>query len=113
MHGYKLNIGYKYNWSKPNIDTEGKDWLTSQIAAHDQWNELSLIDDGVDRTKRIPLDIPLQSNGSKYTTDKLEGTQKVAVAAILDNLRQWIDYSNGKESTYNKLRMTVLGKGGT
>ena len=113
LHGYKLNIGYKYNWSKPNIDTEGKDWLTSQIAAHDQWNELSLIDDGVDRTKRIPLDIPLQSNGSKYTTDKLKGTQKVAVAAILDNLRHWIDYSNGKESTYNKLRMTVLGKGGT
>ena len=59
------------------------------------------------------MDIPLQNNGSKYTTNKLEGSQKIAVAAILDNLRQWTDYSNGKEPTYNKLCMTLLEKDGT
>ena len=113
MDGYKLNIGRNYNWCRKIIDPNGKDWLYDTIKIYDKFKKIMFLDDGKQQIDDTPLDIPMLHNELEYSASNLNECQTTVLSAIFDNLTEWINYSNGKTSTYSPLRMTILGKGGT
>ena len=83
------------------------------IKIYEKFNQTTFLDNGKQQIDNTPLDIPMLHNGLEYSASNLNEHQATVLSAIFDNLTEWINYSNGKTSTYSPLRMTILGKGGT
>ena len=110
---FKYDIGVNYDWCKFNIENGGDTWLLEEIEKHNNWNQDTLLDNGETLKQSEILNLPTKQDGSKYNMKDLKGNQQAIVCTVIQHLTKWIDYANGKNNSYQPLRMTVLGKAGT
>ena len=110
---FKYDIGVNYDWCKFNIENGGDTWLLEEIEKHNNWNQDTLLDNGEALKESEILNLPTKQDGSKYNMKDLKGNQQAIVCTVIQHLTKWIDYANGKNNSYQPLRMTVLGKAGT
>ena len=110
---YKLNIGRNFNWSKDKVESNGKNWLYNIIQSSENPNGTTLLDDGRPIIDNSTITFPTLSNGKEYSSNNLIGRQQTVLCTIFDNLTKWLKYTKGESQSYQPLRMTVLGKGGT
>ena len=100
----KLPRGLSFDWSKPLISRRS-DVIDS---AYDFFQNLY-------PKEATALDIPKMTFKNKqvhYNIKYSNEIQKFIIMRVLDTVKQWISWKEGKQSDFQPLRMTVCGKGG-
>ena len=108
--GHSFDIGLKYNWSNRKDDNdkllEGRTWLMKQIDEYGNKNN---------NTENVI--IPKQWNGSKYLLNELSIEQSEIVFQVLYKIVEWLEFPTrhkiNMSTTFEPLRMTVVGAAGT